>query len=109
MFKRKKLNRWILGSTGALVAAAASSGFCADNTSDKLLDALIKKGILTEKEAQEIASENEATNIGVLPATKWKISDSIKNIGLFGDVRFRYEYRSADNPKAAALTTGDTY
>ena len=70
----------------------------------------LKRAILTEKEAQDIQSENSTTNnFSVLPATKWKLSDSIKSIGLFGDARFRYEYRSADNPKAADLTTGDTY
>ena len=108
MSKRKKLNKWILGGAGALLAAAATTGHAADGSDAALLDALVKKGILTSKEAQEIQAEN-TTNITVLPATKWKIADSIKSIGLFGDVRFRYEYRSADNPKGANLTPGDTY
>jgi len=107
MPKRSKLNKWILGGTGALMAAATTTGFAADG-SNALLDALVKKGILTEKEAQEIQNEN-TTNISVLPATKWKINDAIKSIGLFGDVRFRYEYRAVDNPKAALLTPGNTY
>jgi hypothetical protein len=107
MSKRNKINKWILGGTGALLAAAATTGHAADS-SNALLDALVKKGILTSKEATEIQAEN-TTNITVLPATKWKIADSIKNIGLFGDVRFRYEYRGSDNPKGAGLTTGDTY
>ena len=108
MLKRKKLNKWILGGAGALLAAAATTGHAADGSDAALLDALVKKGILTSKEAQEIQAEN-TTNITVLPATKWKIADSIKSIGLFGDARFRYEYRGADNPKGAALTPGDTY
>jgi hypothetical protein len=108
MPKKHKLNKWILGSTGVLMAAAATTAFCADTSADALLDALVKKGILTEKEAKDIQAENTA-NITPLPASKWKIADSIKSIGLFGDARFRYEYRGADNPKAAGLTTGDTY
>ena len=74
---------------------AVSAGMCAD-ASDPLLDVLIKKGILTEKEASDIKAEAE-TNAVAMPASKWKLSDSIKSIALFGDVRFRYEYRGADN------------
>ena len=36
------------------------------------------------------------------------MSDSIKSIGLYGDVRFRYEYRSADNAPGSGAS-GDTY
>jgi len=107
MSKRNKFNKWILGGTGALLAVLAATGRAADNT-EALLDALVKKGILTAKEAKDIQAENTA-NITPLPATKWKISDSIKSIGLFGDARFRYEYRGTDNPKGAGLSSGDTY
>lgn len=88
--------------------ALSVSGALAADSVQSLLDALVKKGVLTEKEAQDIQEEN-TTNIAVLPATKWKLSDSIKSIGLYGDVRFRYEYRSADNPQADNLTKGDTF
>ena len=107
MLKRKKINKWILSSAGALLAIASATAHAADN-SEALLDALVKKGILTSKEAKDIQAEN-TSNITPLPATKWKISDSIKSIGLFGDARFRYEYRGTDNPKGAGLTSGDTY
>ena len=108
MSKRTKINKWILGGAGALLAVAAGNSLAADTSVDTLLDALVKKGVLTQKEAQDIQQEN-TSNITPLPATKWKISDSIKSIGLFGDVRFRYEYRSADNPEKGGLTTGNTY
>ena len=108
MSKTTKINKWILGGTGVLLAVAAGSSLAADTSVDTLLDALVKKGVLTQKEAQDIQQEN-TSNITPLPATKWKISDSIKSIGLFGDVRFRYEYRGVDNPEAGKLTTGDTY
>lgn len=107
MLKKNKINRWILSGTGALVAASATAAFAADSV-DSLLDALVKKGILTQKEAADIKEEN-TTNIAVLPASKWKISDAIKNISLYGDLRFRYEYRGVDNPKQAEFTTGNTY
>ena len=106
--KSRRLSRWIISGAGALVAAAAvKSGHCA-TVSDPLLDALIKKGILTESEAQNIQDEVK-TNAPIIPPSRWKMADSIKSIGLFGDLRLRYEYRGADNPKAAGLTSGDTY
>lgn len=110
MSKVNKINKWILGGTGALIAAAAGNTLAADSSVDSLLDALVKKGVLTQKEAQDIQEEN-TTNITVLPATKWKISDAIKSIGLFGDLRFRYEYRGVDNPQNGGLsgTTLNTY
>jgi len=38
-------------------------------------------------------------------ASKWKIADTIKSIQLFGDVRFRYEYRGANNLAGASPST----
>jgi hypothetical protein len=105
MLKKHKANGWVLAA--ALIAASETSTFAADSV-DSLLDALVKKGVLTQKEATDIKEEN-TTNIAVLPASKWKISDAIKSIGLYGDVRFRYEYRAVDNPENGGLTTGDTY
>lgn len=107
MSKTTKITKWILAGIAAAFAAAAIPAFAVDNV-QSLLDALVKKGVLTQQEAQDIQQDN-TTNIGVLPATKWKLSDAIKSIGLYGDVRFRYEYRSADNPPKGGLTTGDTY
>ena len=101
--KRHRLNRWLLGSAGVLTAAAVTNGVCAD-ASDPLLDMLIKKGVLTEQEAREIKAEAE-TNAVPTAASKWKISDSIKSIGLFGDVRFRYEYRGANNVQGGSPST----
>jgi Putative porin len=95
----KRLGRWALGSAGVLAATAATSGFCAD-AQDPLLDVLIKKGILSEQEAKDIKSEAEANETNNVPAfaSKWKISDGIKSVELFGDLRMRYEYRSAQTP-----------
>jgi hypothetical protein len=106
--KKQRLNTWIVAGAGALAAATAvSTGQCA-TPSDPLLDALIKKGVLTESEAKDIQAETQ-TNSATATMSKFKIADTIKNLNLYGDMRFRYEYRSADNPKAASLTPGDTY
>jgi hypothetical protein len=77
------------------LAFSTLSGNLQSQTADALINKLIEKGILTEKEAKEIKSETISTNLA--SASKWKINDAIKSIGLFGDVRFRYEYRGAEN------------
>lgn len=74
---------------------------------DSLLDKLVAKGILTEQEAKSIQSESR-TNAPAAEPAKSKISDAIENITLFGDVRFRYEYRGADNAPGSG-ESGDTY
>ncbi len=87
--------------SGALAVAAMTLGARAwAQSSDPLLDALIKKGILTEEEAKNIKAEAVASQSNAAPMapSKWKISDGIKNVELFGDLRLRYEYRSAQTP-----------
>src|SRR5664280_3177172 len=101
--KSKRMTRWIAGGAGVLAAAAVTNALCAD-TSDPLLLSLIKKGILTEQEANDIKAESQ-TNVMASSASKWKLSNSIKEIGLFGDVRFRYEYRGVDNFPGASPST----
>ena len=106
--KKQRLNSWIAAGAGALAAVTAvSTGQCA-TPSDPLLDALIKKGVLTESEAKDIQAETQ-TNSATASMSKFKIADTIKNLNLYGDARFRYEYRGADNPKSAGLTPGNTY
>ncbi|HEY3761893.1 MAG TPA: putative porin [Verrucomicrobiae bacterium] len=80
----------------------------ADTSADNLLNKLEQKGILTVKEADELKAEDavdQTNEFNSLPAAKWKISDSIKSIGLYGDVRFRYEYRGVDNAPGVSPAT----
>src|SRR3984957_20470189 len=70
-------------------------------TSDTLLDIMIKKGLITEAEAKSIREEAKASHSnyqGSVPTSQWKWNNAITNIELFGDIRFRYEYRQADTP-----------
>jgi hypothetical protein len=95
------------GGTGVLASLALAGGVSAQS-SDPLLNALIKKGILTEDEAKDIKAEAEANQSNSMPASssKWKISDSIKSVELFGDVRMRYEYRSAQSESSGGVILG---
>ncbi len=86
---------------GAAALATLTPQTHAQSSSDALIDKLEQKGILTADEARELRAESAASDtnlINQLPASKWKLADSIKSIGLFGDVRLRYEYRGVDNP-----------
>ena len=83
-FIRTTVSTVILASLAATASAQSVSP-------DALLNKLVEKGILSEKEAKDLM--NEATSTNAPPASKWKLSNAIKNVELFGDVRFRYEYR----------------
>jgi len=101
-----------LSLIGLLLNLTFISQSRAASTSDALIDKLEQKGVLTAAEAKELRAESEAedTNlVNQLPAAKWKLADSIKSIGLFGDVRLRYEYRGVDNPGPVSGASGDTY
>ena len=74
-------------------------------SADALINKLVQKGVLTEKEGKELLIDDISTNQP--SASKWKISKAIKDIGLFGDVRFRYEYRAADNAPGSGSTKDD--
>jgi hypothetical protein len=89
---------------------AAGSGWGADTSGspDPLLDLFIKKGYVTQQEAEKVKAEADQLRTNELagpamPASNWKISRGIKNMEIFGDVRLRYEARSATDPKGGSI------
>ncbi len=88
-----------------LPLVAAGNAWCADTaeTPDPLLDLFIQKGYVTQQEAAKVKAEaeqmrtNELANTA-MPAPQWKTNPAFKNIEIFGDVRLRYENRSANDP-----------
>ncbi len=66
-----------------------------------LLDALVKKGVLSDQEAEDIRAD-EATEYASTAASKINLSSSIKTITFYGDLRLRYELRDGTTP--AGLT-----
>src|SRR5215469_8192581 len=91
-----------LGLTAIATVAAASHASA--QSADALINKLIQKGVLTEQEGKDLLVE---TDTNLVSAAKWRLSDGFKNITLFGDVRFRYEYRGADNAPKSGSTTDD--
>lgn len=67
-----------------------------------LLDALVKKGVLSDQEAQDIRAK-EVKEYSTTAADKFAISDWVKKIKLYGDVRYRFEY-SDDHPQNATAS-----
>ena len=96
-------NKWITGGVGLLAAAVTQTAHA--QSSDPLLDLMIKKGIVTQDEAQKVQAELDAskTNSMAFPSSKWKLSNGIKDIELYGDFRFRFEDRAANVPGNARL------
>jgi hypothetical protein len=74
-------------------------------TNNLLLDLLVKKGIVTQDEAEKLKSEAESvgTNNLSTSSTKWKITDGIKSVELYGDIRMRYESRDIQTPGGGHL------
>jgi len=80
---------------GALTVHAQDSG--------ALLDLLVKKGLITDQEAEDVRAdlvkENAATSAG-----KLKLSTPITELELYGDARMRYEIRTAEAGAPDTLT-----
>jgi len=71
-----------------------------------LLDALVKKGVLSDQEAEDIRA-TEQKDYNTTAASKITMPSSIKNITFYGDLRLRYEQRtgSVANGSAEGTTT----
>ncbi len=66
--------------------------------SGPLLDLLVKKGTITDQEAEDLRAtlqKDFATNTA---AGKLDLSSSLTSLRISGDVRLRYEYRQGQNP-----------
>jgi hypothetical protein len=84
------------------LAAGKSLGADSPATTDPLLDLFVKKGYVTQQEAEQVEAEAQAmqTNGAAYPPaeqSKWKITEGIKSVQLYGDIRFRYENRDASD------------
>jgi hypothetical protein len=87
------------------IVSTATWGWCSDstNTTDPLLDLFIKKGFVTQQEAEQVQAEAESNRTNQFahvtpPSSQWKITKGIQKVELFGDVRLRYEDRYAADP-----------
>jgi hypothetical protein len=78
-----------------------------------LLDALVKKGVLSDQEAEDIRA-SDAKDYSMTAASKISLASSIKTITFYGDLRLRYEMRDGTTAPGrtgnggALLTSGDS-
>lgn len=81
----------LLALVGAVVLAVS-----AVQAQDKaLIDALVKKGVLTDQEGEEIQADL-VKEFNTTSAGKLEVSKHIKQLKLYGDGRWRYEYVGQD-------------
>jgi hypothetical protein len=101
--------------TGVLGLAANMSGqevstnaaFNA-SPSDPVLGLLLEKGMITEQEAAKVQAQADAMRTNEISElreseSQWKISKAVKSMELFGDVRLRYENRTAKDPNGGTI------
>ena len=77
----------------ALAVSLASTNLTAHAQSkgdQALLDALVRKGVLSEKEAEEVSAE-AAKDVVNTSAAKIQIGDWVQELKLGGDLRIRYQ------------------
>lgn len=87
MLNRSSLSRLALGA--AILAGSASLSQAQD--SGPLIDALVRKGILTDQEGEELRAEL-VRDFGTTSPGKLDISSGVTRLRLSGDARVRYQY-----------------
>jgi len=104
VIKARRRTTWLAGIVVIAAMGAMTPELCANpsDADDPLLDLFIQKGFVTRQEAEKVKAEAEAMRTNELtnassPPSQWKISKGIKNVELFGDIRLRYEDRSAED------------
>jgi hypothetical protein len=91
----------IFGLAAALCCGAFLTAAPVRAQDSALLDALVKKGVLSDQEAEDIRADEEK-DYSSTAASKINLSSSIKSITFYGDLRLRYELRDGTTP--AGLT-----
>ena len=98
--KSRGLPRRILGtSVAALLALGAlvgNSSRALAQDAGALVDALVRKGVLTNQEAEDVRADL-SRDLSQTSAGKIKLSNSVTELKLYGDLRLRYEYGNRDS------------
>jgi len=91
--------RWGL----ALVAAGAMSiGSTHASDGGPLVDALVKKGVLSAQEGEEIRVEMQEAYMGTGGGMLQWGNSAVKGVKLYGDVRMRYQWEDTINDNGAS-------
>jgi polyhydroxyalkanoate synthesis regulator phasin len=90
----KLSTKWLALLGGALLTAGTV--FAQD--SGPLIDLLVKKGIVTDQEGEQLRADLVKDFAANSSAGKLNVSASLSELRISGDVRVRYEYRQGQNP-----------
>ena len=88
----------------ALLSLALGASFAQAQDNNALVDALVRKKILTPKEAESIRADLVKENSS---AEKIKLSGPLTELALYGDVRERYQWDNLDPQFVASAPNGD--
>jgi len=91
-------SKWLALLSGALLIAAPVIA----QDSGPLIDILVKKGIVTDQEAEELRADLVKDFTNNSSAGKLNLSSSLVEFKMSGDIRMRYEY----NDQGPELATG---
>jgi hypothetical protein len=91
-----------------VISACAASVATVRGQDHALLDALVQKGVLTNREAGEIEAKDQK-DYDSTAASKISLSSSIKSITFYGDLRLRYEQRTGSIANGSAITPTGTF
>ena len=108
LYRSQSLSRSLAVFT-ALLAACSVSRATDSDPADPILNLFLQKGFITEAEAAKAKAQvaalrtNETLEVPAALNSKWRISEGIKRAQLFGDIRLRYEDRTAQDPAGGKI------
>lgn len=94
----------LAAALGLMTSAAATA-----QDAGALVDALVRKGVLTDQEAEEIRADM-TRDFATTSAGKINLSSSLTELKLYGDLRLRYQYDNKDlqaNPAGVGVDNPD--
>jgi hypothetical protein len=100
-----KLKAYVVGLAALCVGIFMPVRPVHAQTDSALLDALVKKGVLSDQEAEDVRASEEK-DYASTAASKINLSSSIKSITFYGDLRLRYELRDGMTPAGATGSGG---
>ncbi|MBV9390760.1 MAG: putative porin [Verrucomicrobia bacterium] len=74
---------------------ALTAGLVSAQDNQALLDALVRKGVLSQKEADQVMSEAAKEATSNAPLSKVTVGDWVDELKLSGDIRLRFQYNAS--------------
>ena len=94
--------------TAVISAALLTGGAAFGQSGDAILDLLTKKGVISQKEANEAREQLDVQNAQTVDAyNKIKTSSWVNSLQFFGDGRLRYEWRAGEGNTGTKAGTYD--